>query len=224
MAEAHEHPRFTHAATYAVVVTYTVAGGARPTTAHRRAGRVAERLANAAARAADVIDASAVVGPVATDGEIIAPAKVHFAGANTGRATYGQPDKLSRYLDPDHERARASLAEANARHRAHREADRDRRRAVGCRNTERLWSTGRWVCGCVYCEPTFHLAVATQSDGARVEPPRCLCGQPVDQPDGRCRDHPDVELTVLDDDPQPLHDLARALLPAAEADAEEAER
>lgn len=220
MAEAHEHPRFTHAATYAVVVTYTVAGGARPGTAHRRAGRVAERLANAAARSADVVDVRAVSGPVGVDGEIVAPSTVRFAGANTGRGTYAQPDKLARYLDPDHERARASLAEADARHRARRQADRDRRRRVGCRNAERLWSAGRWVCGCVYCEPAFHLAVATQPAGGWVEPPRCLCGQSVAEPEGSCRDHPAVVLTVLADDPTPLQDLARDL----EADEPEAER
>ena len=212
MTEAHEDPRFVNSATYAVVVTITVAGGARPGTAHRRATRVAERLADTAARAADVVDVSAVSGPVTTTGEIIAPARVRFARANTGGTSAGDQGKLARYLDPDHERARASLAAVDARFRERQRADRQRRQAVGCANASGVGgSAGRRVCGCVYCDPTVHLVVAQQPSGGRVEPPRCPCGSIVGTPGERCRSHQHVELTVLDDDRQTLHELAALL-------------
>ena len=137
MAEAHEHPRFVNSATYAVVVNVTVAGGARRRTAYRRAEKIAERLADTAARAADVVAVSAVTGPVGTDGEIICPTTVAFSRANTGAGRPGDEGKLTRYLDPDHERARASLVAADARYRAEQRADRERRRVVGCPNLQR---------------------------------------------------------------------------------------
>ena len=96
----HETPQFQNAAEYVVAITYTVAGGARRRTAERRAERVAERLANAAARAADVVEVSAVTGPTSSDGTMLIPRRVHFAAANSGQATYGDPHKLDRYLDP----------------------------------------------------------------------------------------------------------------------------
>ena len=209
MAEAHERPRFVNSATYAVVVNVTVAGGARRRTAYRRAEKIAERLADMAARAADVVAVSAVTGPVGTDGEIICPTTVAFSRANTGAGRPGDEGKLTRYLDLDHERARASLVAADARYRAEQRADRERRRMVGCPNLPSVGGPlGVRVCGCVYCDPAFHLVVAQQPSNGRVEPPRCLCGVAVGTPGERCRDHRDLELTVLNGDPQSLHDLA----------------
>ena len=217
MGEAHKDPRFVHAATYAVTITYTVAGGARPDTVHRRAGKVAERLANAAARAADVVDVMATVGPVGVDDEVLAPSPVRFTAANTGTGTDSQPDKLARYLDPDHERARASLAEAYARDRAHRQADQRRRAAVACLNQG--FSRLRWhFCRCVYCDPAIHLAGAGQEPGPWGEPPQCLCGRAVDVAGGRCRDHRDVQLVVLDGDPPSLVELAHVASSLREGD------
>jgi hypothetical protein len=94
-----------------------------------------ERLANAAPRAADVVEVSAVAGFAGGDGTLLAPRRVHFSAADTRHVTYGDPDKLDRYLDPEHERALASLLAANEAYRARQRADRERRQAVGCTNT-----------------------------------------------------------------------------------------
>ena len=114
MTQAHEHDRFRNAAVHTIAVTYTVAGGARPATARRRAEKVADRIASAAARLRDVVDVRAVAGLAGSDGEILNPIRVRFAAANSGSGTYSGPDKLDRYLDPDHERALDSLNAANA--------------------------------------------------------------------------------------------------------------
>lgn len=200
MADAHEDPRFTNAATYTVAVTITVAGGARFRTAHRRAEKVAERLANAAARAADVVDASAKLGLVVND-EVVWTDAVAFSAANTGHGSHAAPERLFRYLDPDHERALVSLEAANARYRQNRVADRDRRQAVGCVNAQRLpWSDAR-VCSCVYCDPVLHLALALHGD--REGSPRCLCGELS----SLCRRHDGLVPVVLDDDAPELEQL-----------------
>jgi len=123
----HETPAFQNAAEYVVAITFTVAGGARARTADGRAEGVAERLANAAARAAGVVKVAAVTGPASGDGTMLVPRRVHFSAANTGHANTGDPHKLDRYLDPEHERALASLKAANAAYRARQEADRARR-------------------------------------------------------------------------------------------------
>ncbi len=209
MTAPHETDRFRNAATYTVAVTFTVAGGARSRTAHRRAEKTAERITAAAARLADVVDVQAAVGLTGSDGELLAPKVVRFTGANTGHGTYGEPDKLSRYLDPDHERALASLEEANARHRRHRQADRDRRLAVGCRNAWRQpWDPGL-SCECVYCEPDRHLDTLTGlASGLQFWSPRCLCGQVVPSLGARCSRHRTVEIVVLDDDADALRRIS----------------
>ncbi len=121
MTQAHEHDRFRNAAVYRVTVTYTVAGSARPATARRHAEKVADQIASAAARLRNVVEVRAVAGPAGSDGEILAPTRVRFTAANSGSGTYSDPDKLDRYLDPDHERALASLDAANAAWRRRRE-------------------------------------------------------------------------------------------------------
>lgn len=208
----HEAPAFQNAAEYAVVIRFTVAGGARQRTAERRAERVAERLASAAARAADVVAVSAVTGPANSDGTVLVPRQVHFAAANTGHAAYGDPQKLDRYLDPEHERALASLQAVNAAYRARQHADRQRRRDLGCANAHRVGSFGdRRSCECAYCRPEDHLTARELAASAPhlFPPPSCLCATPT--PDGgRCLHHRHVELVVLDGDPEALQQLAEA--------------
>lgn len=213
MAEAHEDPRFTNSATYAVTVTITVAGGARSRTAHRRAGKVAERLANAAARAADVVDASAKLGLVVGD-EVVWTDSVPFSAAKTGQGTYADPDRLFRYLDPDHERALVSLEAANARYRQRRTADRDRRRGVACADANQLgWNDARG-CSCVYCDPVLHLTLALCAAPGRSQ--RCPCGELS----SLCRRHDALVPVVLDDDVPELEQLRELRC----ADAREDER
>jgi hypothetical protein len=208
VAEAHEDPRFYHAVTYTIAITVTVAGGARWDTSWRRADRLAERLASAAARAKDAVEVTAVAG-ASHDGEILMPRRVSFAGGNTG---LGSGRKLSRYLDPDHERALASLAAANARYRAKQQADRDRRTAVGCANVYRGGSLPERPCPCVYCEPEDHELGLRQAErfGSHMFGHRCLCGVGVPEAHGRCLRHRDVEIVLLDGDGAALQLLARA--------------
>ncbi len=106
---AHESPRFRNAVEYTIAITVTLAGGARYGTADRRADKLAERLANTAARCGEAVQVTAVAGP-SHHGNAIRPQQVHFAAANSGRGTYAEPAKLDRYLDPDHELALRSLA------------------------------------------------------------------------------------------------------------------
>lgn len=210
--EPHDDAAFANSVTYTVKVTMTVRGGVRRDTADRRARRVAERVADAAARAKDVVEATAVAGP-SRDGEILWPNRVHFPAANTGRDALGEVGKLDRYLDPDHELALRSLSAARRRQQAHREADRRRRAAVGCRNTlSGVWDEPR--CRCVYCEPDDHY-VARQlfanTDPTACGPPPCVCGQPT--PAGaRCLRHRDVQIVALDGDPEALHAFANTHL------------
>lgn len=212
MTAPHETDRFRHAATYTVAVTFTVAGGARAGTAHRRAQRAAERIAGAAVRLSDVVEATATVGLALGDGQVVSPVAVRLPGANTGPALYGDPDKLARYLDPDHERALASLAEANARYRARRDADRARRRAVSCPNAHQLLGREPAYCPCVYCQPDRHLDTLTGlSSSLQFDIPLCLCGQPVHAPGLRCLRHRDLDVVVLDDDPDALTQIRQHL-------------
>lgn len=209
MTQAHEHDRFRNAAVYTVAVTYTVAGSARPTTARRRAEKVADRIASAAARLRDVVDVRAVAGPAGSDGEILAPTRVRFTAANSGSGTYGEPDKLDRYLDPDHERALASLASANDEWRRRRDQDRDRRRVVGCQNTYRSANEVRRDCPCIYCAPQAHLEAHRQGPAALYPySPRCVCGMTMPSAGMRCRQHRATEIVVLDDETGPLAELA----------------
>jgi hypothetical protein len=202
MGEPHRDPRFTNSATYRIEVTVTVAGGARPATAHRRAARVAERLANAAARAADVVDATVALGPMSAHGGPAWTDPVSFVAANTGPASDGQPPMLARYLDPDHERAIHALTEANTAYRRRCDTDRQRRLEVGCANPNRALGHVAWrVCRCVYCDPHRHLELAVHpADGPPV---LCRCGTGAEG----CRAHLDAQLEVVDTDDQVLVEL-----------------
>lgn len=212
MTAPHERPEFTNQATYTVAITYTVTGGARRATADRRAEKVAERLANAACRLGDVVDVTATAG-ANVNGEIILPKTVRFATANSGHDTHSQPGKLARYLDPDHERALASLAKANADYQARKDADRDRRRQVACANP---YGPSAFLehraCDCVYCRPQEHwwaVEGEREAPGHWSNEHRCLCGQRVAAMGQRCKPHRDASLVVLDGDPERLQLLAR---------------
>ncbi|WP_052665094.1 hypothetical protein [Nitriliruptor alkaliphilus] len=205
MTSLHETVEFRNSATYTIVLTYTVSGGARVQTARRRAERVAEQIANAASRLGSVVDVRAVAGPAGADGELLWPTPVRFSAANTGESRHDAPDKLARYLDPDYERALTSLADAHARARARRDADRERRRAIGCANALQAVTPFSRGCNCVYCRPVEHHAVAlSQIDGEHW----CLCGRYITTAGERCSDHRDVQLVVLDGDPEELTTLA----------------
>lgn len=212
MTAPHETDRFRHAATYTVTLMVTVAGGVRPATAHRRAEKVAGQIASAAARLADVVDVHARAGLTGTHGQVLAPRPVRFAAANSGHGTRVDPDRLDRYLDPDHERALTSLAHAEARHREHERADLRRRRAVGCANAGRLGLVALADCPCVYCVPQCHLDALPPGDG--VGPtlaPRCICGVRTDTPGRRCTTHQRTPIVVLDEDAETLTLLADGL-------------
>jgi hypothetical protein len=210
-ASPHTEPSFTNAATYTVAITYTVAGGVRHGTADRRAKQVAQRLAGAAARLRDVVEVTATAGR-SHDGKQLVAERVRFDAANTGHATYGQPDKLDRYLDVDHERALRSLAEANAAAERRRQVDQERRREISCRNIYRLRYSPRVDCACVYCDPEDHytaIRLAAQTGPNHFRVYRCVCGAAVAVPGGRCAVHRDVRLVVLDGDGAALQLLAR---------------
>jgi hypothetical protein len=207
----HETREFTNAVEYTVQLTFVVAGGARWRTAHARARRIAERLASTAARAKGVVDVRAVAG-ASHDGQLLTPERVCFDAANSGHGTGADPSKLDRYLDPDHERALASLAEANAKARVRRQADFDRRQAIGCSNPAGLGPGLARPCRCAYCRPDEHLEVRTEPPPvAWPEAGRCLCGRPsIPSPFG-CRPHHGQQLVVLDGDPPELARLAAVI-------------
>jgi hypothetical protein len=205
MTAPHETPQFRNSATYTITLTYTVPGGSRVETAQRRAKRVAEQIANAASRLRTVVDVRAVAGPAGANGELLWPTPVRFSAANTGESRLDDADKLPRYLDPDYERALNSLADAHTRARVRRDADRDRRRAIGCANAFRGITTADRFCECVYCQPAAHhevvLALVNEAGW-------CLCGRVVTTAYQRCPDHRGAQLVVLDGDPIELTTLA----------------
>lgn len=208
--QPHERAEFYNAVTYAVTVTVTVQGAKRHGTADGRARKVAERLANAAARIPGVVEVSATAGPT-VNGEVTRPERVRFAQANSGQGTYAEPGKLDRYLDPEHERAVQSLCAENAAAEKRRQADRDRRRNTGCTNTYALGPTDWRYCACVYCQPDEHLLAAQAAEEDRPSPfcnHRCVCGTPVPAAGQRCLSHRRVEIVVLDADPDALQQLA----------------
>lgn len=209
MTESYERPEFQNAVEYTVSITYCVAGGARHGTADRRASRVAERLANAAARAKDVVEVAATEGR-SSQGEIVWAEPVAFGAANSGRATRSAPGKLTRYVDPEHERARLQLQEHNRVTRERREYDRARRQAVGCRARHHSVFQPRpqW-CACVYCAPAEHLDAVRDDlrDGTGSGGRLCLCGAFLNSA-RRCLAHCDVVLVVLDGDEPALVLLA----------------
>lgn len=210
MTRPHETPEFRHAAEYTVTITFRVAGGVRWQTALRRAHRVAERLANHAARAARVVEVTAIGGP-SEHGRAFSPERIRFSAANSGRGTYADPDRLDRYLDPEFERALASLADARATAAAQDEADRARRQAIGCLNTHPPLTGRALQCPCVYCRPGEHEHARRHARAGQPDPlrtPRCVCGRAVATSGRRCTRHVGLQLVVLDGDPASLHRLA----------------
>lgn len=213
MNAPHETNEFVNSTEYTVAITFRVEGGALGPTALRRARKIAERLANHAARAAQVVEVTAV-GGVSTEGKQLASERIRFAAANTGRGTYADPTLRDRYLDPEFERALRSLADAKAAAREATEADRQRRQDLGCLNTN--WSSARPAtrCLCVYCSPVAHEHGLRLADAGTPDPlttPRCICGRGVAAPGLACSRHRDHELVVLDGDPPALQRLARRL-------------
>jgi hypothetical protein len=206
----HETREFTNAVEYTIQLTFVVTGGARWRTAHARARRIAERLANTAARAKGVVDVRAVAG-ASHDGQLLTPERVCFDAANSGHGAGVDPSKLDRYLDPDHERALASLAEANATARVRRQADFDRRCAIGCSNPAGLGPGLARPCRCAYCRPDEHLEVRAETHKTWVNGGRCPCGRPSAPPASGCRPHRGQQLIVLDGDPPELTRLAAHL-------------
>lgn len=211
MTAPHETPEFQHSVEYTVALTFRVDGGARWQTAYRRADRIAERLANYATRAAHVVEVHAAAGP-STEGELATRDRVRFSEANTGRGTYGDTSKLDRWIDPEFERALDSLARADAEARARRNAERERRLAIGCSNAYRMDLEVRRDCACAYCAPGRHLDSRTDlASGLQFLTPRCLCGTATADWHQRCSRHRDLELVVLDGDPPDLGRLAEVL-------------
>ncbi|QBI20229.1 transcriptional regulator [Egibacter rhizosphaerae] len=121
------------------------------------------------------------------------PLPVRFAAANTGHPASGDPGRLARYLDPEHERALASRAEADRAARQRRRADEDRRRAVGCRTVAALGGRSG-ACWCVYCDPAIHLNERRQRAGWTEG--RCVCGA-LPPHGSACVGHRCHELVVL---------------------------
>lgn len=211
MTAPHERPEFQHAVQYTVEITFRVEGGARWQTAYRRADRIAERLANYATRAAHVVEVHATGGP-SSDGEIITRDRIRFSKANIGRGTYGDTSKLDRWVDPEFARALDSLARAKAEAQARRNADRERRLTVTCRNASRMDHEARRECFCVYCTPARHLdSHGGVASGLSFLAPRCVCGQPKVGSPHRCSKHRDTEIVVLPGDPDDLRRLADLL-------------
>ena len=206
----YDTPAFQHAAEYTITLTFVVAGGKRRGTAERHAKRVAERLANHAARLADVVEVVAV-GGVSYDGKPHAPYPIRFAAANTGPARPGD-GRLARYVDPERDRALRALKADNAEAKAREDADRRRRTALGCRNAHRSMFLGQTHCACAYCRPEDHLTALRRAehgdDDHRFVRPRCLCGQRVALPGQCCIRHGDARLVLLDGDLPALQLLA----------------
>ena len=211
MAEPYDDPRFYNAVEHTVAVTFTVRGGKRQGTAGRQARQIAERLANAATRMVGIVEVHATAGP-SRDGQITSPRLVRFDAANTGHALPGEPGKLPRYLDPDHELALRSLATANATAQDRRRADHKRRLAAGCRSAS-TYVSARTFCACVYCEPDRHydaVAAFRDSGSSPFIEYRCLCGKSVTALNERCDLHSLTTIVVFADDPPTLQLLADA--------------
>lgn len=202
--QPHETPEFQHAAEFTIAVTFVVAGGKRSRTANQRAQRIFEQIANSAARLGHIVEVTAVGGP-SHKSKITWPSPIAFSAANTDPLPVGKPTQFHRYLDPD--RALRSLAEVNAAQRARKEADRQRRLAVGCPNAHPSVLDGPRRCRCVYCDPEAHLLAlraARRGEPDRLLETRCLCGQGVAMAGQRCRAHQGTEVVVLDGDPAAL--------------------
>jgi hypothetical protein len=108
--------------------------------------------------------------------------------------------------------ALASLADANAAARARRQADFDRRQAIGCSNPAGLGPGLARPCRCAYCRPQEHLELRAETPDAWAEDGgRCLCGRASAPPAFGCRPHRGQQLVVLDGDPPELARLAAVL-------------
>lgn len=210
MSAAHERVEFRHAVEFTVSITFVVEGAVRSGTAERRAMRVAERLASSAARAAGVVEVSARAG-VSHDGKVVWPRVVCFDAANSGHDTV-ERGRLSRYVDPERERAYGSLAAANAAFRATRNADLARRRAAGCANRYEYQLEQRF-CECVYCAPATYVAGLTHPYPQRsphpINAPSCVCGITVGWAGARCSSHRDVQVVALEGDVPAVAQAAR---------------
>lgn len=211
MPQPHETPQFANSTEYTVTITFRVEGGARWQTAHRRARQIAERLANNAARAAGVVDVTAI-GGASWDGKPLSTETIRFSAANSGHGTGENPTRFDRYLDPEFERGLRSLAEVRAAARQTSEADRRRRQDLGCLNTSRSPSLPAARCLCIYCEPAAYEHALQRAEAGTPDlltTPRCICGRAVGTPGLRCTEHRGHDLVLLDDDPSPLRRLAQ---------------
>jgi hypothetical protein len=223
MASAHKDPRFTNSVEYTVTLRLRIAGGVKERTAQRWAQQAAQRLTGAAARLRHVVEVTATYGYTDGEGEVTWPRPVYFGEANSGPTSPGDPVLLSRYVDPDHQRALASLAAVNAAHRERRSADLARRSEVGCRNALPLITAPR-VCDCVYCDTPGHAAAEGNERAHPGNPhnePRCVCGQPVAVHADRCTRHRDATVVVLDGDHPDLTRLAAIAPPGRKQPASE---
>jgi hypothetical protein len=219
MTQPYQTPWFQHSAEFTLTLTVVIAGGARPSTASRRARQTFERVANHTTRLKDVVAVTAVGGP-SHHGQVSWPQPVAFPAANTEPGTVGS-GKLLRYCSASELVTRFPTStlttsvpngrwpQANDAARRRRDADRRRRRAVGCANAHpALLQPAHRFYGCVYCEPEEHLLALRrqehpQAHGSALE--RCLCGQPAPHEGPRCTNHRDVGLEVLEGDPPALN-------------------
>jgi hypothetical protein len=216
-----ERHEWVNQARWTVVVSYTVAGGARRGTAADRAARLAARLASAVARMAGVVEVTAVAGEASASEpwRPLAPERVTFDGANSDRLGSGG---FARWVDAEHERTRLALAAHERAYVARRNADNRRRVAVGCRNASPWSFEPSRSCDCVYCFPAQHVGSLARPYPDRsphpIDRPRCVCGhEPTGGSPNRCVRHAFVEVVVLDGDADGLREYARLDPVTAEA-------
>ncbi len=152
--QPYQTPEFQNSAEFTIVVTFVVAGGARPGTAAQRAARIFERIANHAARLTDVVALSATAGH-SSEGQMSWPQRVRFAAANVETRVSGGLGKLSSYVHPDRQQAKVALAAANTAARARRDADQRRRASAGCTTPTAPSSTGHEPASACTASPTI---------------------------------------------------------------------
>lgn len=206
----HETREFTKSVEYTIQLTIVVAGGARWRTAHARARRIAERLANTTARVKGVVDVRAVAG-ASHDGQLLTPERVCFDATPTPGTAPAPTRPSSTATSTRTTSALASIAEANAAARARRQADFDRRQAIGCSNPAGLGAGTARPCRCAYCRPQEHLEVRAETPVSWADGGCCLCGRPSAPPAFGCRPHRGQQLVVLDSDPPELARLAAVI-------------
>ncbi len=200
MTGAHETPGFQHSEEYTLTLTFVVEGGARIDTARHRAERIAGQVASAAARLGGVVEVTARGGG-SSNGRVYWEHPVAFAKANTRGGGSG----LTRYIDPERERAFHDLAHANRASEDRSRGDRARRESLGCSNAHPFDRTH--VCGCCYCRPRLHreLADCRREPGADPAADRlCPCGADPGPAADRCTRHTRTQLVPLPSDPPDL--------------------